>query len=202
MAKEWQRIYRWFNKHSVELDMEFIKQVSVKYSHLQAALPFAAKNDVRFYLTGVLVKDGIIAATNGHCALICNADDVHDMEVIIPRIAIESLIKKLGKSPMHDEIKISQIDKDFWLMDYKEDVYEIFKPIDGKFPDIARVDIKKPAEAPNEFVHWNLDYIHIFMKCAKTLKIFCPKFFPTAHNQPTYVELNDEVHGVLMPIRE
>ncbi|AWW07717.1 MAG: beta clamp protein [Podoviridae sp. ctbh1] len=182
--------------------MEFIKQVTVKYSHLQAALPFAAKQDVRFYLTGVLVKDGMVAATNGHCALICNSDDVSDMEIIIPRIAIESLIKKLGKNPMHDVITISQIDKEFWVMDYKNDVFEMFKPIDGRFPDIGRVDISKPSEAPNQFIHWNLDYLHIFMKCAKTLKVLYPKFFPTAHDKATYVELNEEVHGILMPIRE
>ncbi|WP_284085131.1 hypothetical protein [Acinetobacter haemolyticus] len=182
--------------------MEILKQVTVKYSHLQAALPFAAKNDVRFYLTGVLVKDGMIAATNGHCALICKSLDVHDVEIIIPRIAIESLIKKLGKFPRYDQVTISQIDKELWVMDYLNDVFEMFRPIDGKFPDIARVDINKPDEAPNEFVHWNLDYIHIFMKCAKTLKVLYPRFFPTSHNQPTYVELNDEVHGILMPIRE
>lgn len=182
--------------------MEFLKQVSVKYSHLQAALLFAAKIDVRFYLTGVLVKDGMVAATNGHCALICNSDDVSGMEIIIPRIAIESLIKKLGKNPMQDVITISQIDKEFWLMDYKNDVFEMFKPIDGKFPDISRVDIAKPSEAPKEFVHWNLDYLHMFMKCAKTLKVLYPKFFPTAHDKSTYVELNEEVHGILMPIRE
>ncbi|MDM1019665.1 hypothetical protein QSV37_04980 [Acinetobacter sp. VNK23] len=182
--------------------MEFLKQVTVKYSHLQAALPFAAKQDVRFYLTGVLVKDGLIAATNGHCALICDANEVNDMEIIIPRIAIESLIKKLGKKPMYDSVTISQIDKDFWLMDYMNDVFEMFKPIDGKFPDIARVDITKPVAAPNEFVHWNLDYMHIFMKCAKTLKVLYPKFFPTAHNKATYVELCEDAHGILMPLRD
>lgn len=182
--------------------MEFLKQVTVKYSHLQAALPFAAKQDVRFYLTSVLVKDGLIAATNGHCALICDATDVNDMEIIIPRIAIESLIKKLGKNPMYDSITISQIDKDFWLMDYMNDVFEMFKPIDGKFPDIKKVDVSKPTQPPSGFVHYNFEYINLFLKCAKTLKVAFPRFFPTDHNKAIYVELCEDAHGILMPLRD
>jgi len=181
--------------------MEFIKQVTVKYSHLQAALLFAAKNDVRFYLTGVLVKDGMIAATNGHVALVCDSHDAQDLEIIIPRIAIESLTKKLGKYPRYDAITISQIDNEFWLMDYINDVYEIFKPIDGKFPDVKKVDVVKPTKPPSSFVHYNLEYINLFLKCAKTLKVFCPKFFPSDEGKAVYVELCDDAHGILMPLR-
>lgn len=182
--------------------MEFLKQVTVKYSHLQAALPFAAKNDVRFYLTGVLVNDGMIAATNGHAALVCDSDDAQGLEIIIPRLAIESLIKKLGKNPMHDVITISRIDKEFWLMDYKNDVFEMFKPIDGKFPDIKRVDVKKPTQPPSGFVHYNFEYINIFLKCAKTLKVAFPKFFPSDASKAVYVELSEDAHGILMPLRD
>ncbi|WP_336152156.1 hypothetical protein [Acinetobacter sp. 99] len=182
--------------------MEFLKQVTVKYSHLQAALPFAAKNDVRFYLTGVLVNDGMIAATNGHAALICDSDDAQGLEIIIPRLAIESLIKKLGKNPMHDVITISQIDKEFWLMDYKNDVFEMFKPIDGKFPDIKRVDVSKPTQPPSGFVHYNFDYINLFIKCAKSLNVAFPKFFPSDAGKAVYVELCEDAHGILMPLKD
>lgn len=182
--------------------MEFIKQVTVKYSHLQAALTFAAKNDVRFYLTGVQVKDGMIAATNGHAAIICDSDDAQDLEIIIPRIAIESLIKKLGKKPIYDLINISQVDEEFWLMDYMDDVFEIFKPIDGKFPDIKRVDISKPTQPPTQFVHYNFEYINLFLKCAKTLNVAFPKFYPSETGKAVYVELCDDAHGILMPLRD
>ncbi|SSV74930.1 hypothetical protein [Acinetobacter baumannii] len=56
--------------------MNFKKQVSLTYKHLQATSLFAAQREVRFYLMGVLVKDGMMAATNGHCALICDAPEV------------------------------------------------------------------------------------------------------------------------------
>lgn len=43
---------------------------------------------------GVLVKDGMMAATNGHCALICDAPEVQDIEVIIPIEIVKSFIKR------------------------------------------------------------------------------------------------------------
>lgn len=71
--------------------MNFLKQVTLNYKHLQATSLFAAHREVRFYLMGVLVKDGVMAATNGHCALICDAPEVKDLEVIIPIEIVKSL---------------------------------------------------------------------------------------------------------------
>lgn len=74
--------------------MNFKRQVTLTYRHLQATSLFAAQREVRFYLMGVLVKDGMMAATNGHCALICDAPEVQDIEVIIPIEIVKSFIKK------------------------------------------------------------------------------------------------------------
>lgn len=182
--------------------MEFKKKFQIKYSHLKAAFLFAAKNDVRFYLVGVLVKDGMIAATNGHTALICDSPDVQDVEIIIPRETVDSLIKKIGKVPdSRDFLNVRQIDDEFWLIDYQYGIFEFFRPIEGKFPDIKKVDIQKPTEPPKEFVQFNLDYIQLFTKAAKVLGITYPYFYPTGAHSSAFVELTDDVHGILMPIR-
>ena len=181
--------------------MKFKKEFEIKYSHLKAAFLFSAKFEVRFYLVGVLLKDGMIAATNGHAALICDAPDVPNVELIIPRETIDSLIKKLGSKPKKDILTVRQIDDEFWLIDYQYGIFEFFRPIDGKFPDIKRVDIQKPTEPPKEFVQFNLDYIQMFIKAAKVLNITYPMFYPTGANTTSYVELTNDVHGILMPIR-
>ena len=72
-----------------------LKRVSNQVQPFKSSLLVCRKNDVRFYLVGVLVKDRMIAATNGHSLLICDSPDVPDVEIIIPRDAIDSLIKKL-----------------------------------------------------------------------------------------------------------
>lgn len=181
--------------------MNFINEFGIKYSHLKAAAQFTAKLDVRFYLMGVLVKDGMIAATNGHAALICDAPEVPDVELIIPRETVESLIKKVGNKPREDVLRLRQIDDEFWLIDWQNESFEFFRPVPGKFPDIKRVDISKPTEPPKEFAQWDLNYISAFIKVTKILGITYPLFYPTGKNTSTYVELNDEVHGILMPIR-
>lgn len=181
--------------------MKFKKEFEISYSHLRAAFLFSAKIDVRFYLMGVLIKDGMIAATNGHAALICDAPNVPNVELIIPRETVDSIIKKVGNKPRKDVLTIRQIDDEFWLIDWQDNSFELFRPVDGKFPDIKRVDIQKPSEPPKEFVQFNLEYIQTFMKAAKVLNIAYPLFYPTGANTTSYVELTNDVHGILMPIR-
>ncbi|CAM0682262.1 hypothetical protein RAN67_04225 [Acinetobacter baumannii] len=181
--------------------MNFKRQVTLTYRHLQATSLFAAQREVRFYLMGVLVKDGMMAATNGHCALICDAPEVQDIEVIIPIEIVKSFIKKVGNNPKVKTITLSQIDDEFWLLDYENGMFEFFRPIDGKFPDISRVDIPKPTEPPKEFVQWNLEYVSNFMKCSKILNCRFPLFYPSGATTSTYVEFVDGVHGLLMPLR-
>lgn len=50
--------------------MEFKKTIELQYDNLKATALCKAKNDVRFYLTGIYIGDGFVAATNGHMALI------------------------------------------------------------------------------------------------------------------------------------
>jgi DNA polymerase-3 subunit beta len=181
--------------------MKFKKQVKLSYKHLQATSLFAASMDVRFYLMGVLVKDGMIAATNGHCALICEAPEVKNMEIIIPIATVKAFIRKVGNHPKVKTVTLSQIDKEFWLLDYENGMFEFFRPVEGKFPDISRVDIPKPTEPPKEFVQWNLEYVGQFMKCSKILNCLYPRFYPSGATTSTYVEFVDGVHGLLMPLR-
>ncbi|MFW2080677.1 hypothetical protein ACNPQK_06860 [Acinetobacter guillouiae] len=181
--------------------MKFKKTIELQYNNLKATALCRAKRDVRFYLCGVYVGDGFVAATNGHMALICNEPDSVGMDLIIPGEAIDSLIKKVGNFPITKITKLHQVDKEFWLLEHNGTV-ELFRPIDGKYPDIKRVDIPKPTEIQFKFYpKFNLEYLSIFQKVAKVYKQAFPSFYPTTENHSAYVEITSDVHGILMPLR-
>lgn len=181
--------------------MEFKKTYTLKYSDLRACLITAATRDFRNYLCGVYVGNGMIASTNGFMALICENQDLTDLNVIIPRSSINSLINKLGKSHSSG-IELHQVDDEYWLLQHKDN-YELFKPLEGNYPDIAKIDIPKPEKYKAEaFPVFNFDYLLLFRKVAEVYtKLLAPKIYPTTQNGVAYIEVNDRVHGILLPVR-
>lgn len=181
--------------------MKFKKTIELQYKNLKAAALCKAYRDVRFYLCGVYVGDGFIASTNGHMALLCNEGDAKGMDLIIPGEAINSLIKKVGNSPIGEITKLHQIDKEFWMLDHSGTM-EIFRPVEGKYPDIKRIDIEKPSDIQfKDFPHFDFTYLGIFQKVAKIYKQGRPLVYPTTEHARAYVEITENVHGLLMPCR-
>jgi len=181
--------------------MEFKKTIELQYDNLKATALCKAKNDVRFYLTGIYIGDGFVAATNGHMALICIEPDTVGMDVIIPGDAIDSLIRKVGNKSKIKTTLLHQIDDEFWCLNHGGN-FEMFRLIEGKYPDIKRVDIPKPTEIQFKFYpKFNLEYLSIFQKVAKVYKQAFPSFYPTTENHSAYVEITSDVHGILMPCR-
>lgn len=181
--------------------MNFKKTIELKHKNLKAASLCKAKNDVRYYLTGIYVGDGFVASTNGFLALICDESDSVGMDLIIPGESIDSLIRKVGNKTRIETTLLHQIDDEFWCMSHAGH-FEMFRPIEGKYPDIKRVDIPKPTEIQFKFYpKFNLEYLSIFQKVAKVYKQAFPSFYPTTENHSAYVEITSDVHGILMPCR-
>lgn len=181
--------------------MEFKKTIELQYDNLKATALCKAKTDVRFYLTGVYVGDGFIAATNGHMALLCNEPDSVGMDVIIPGDAIDSLIRKVGNKSKIKTTLLHQIDDEFWCLNHGGN-FEMFRLIEGKYPDIKHVDIPKPTEIQfKEFPSFNFTYLGIFQKVAKIYKQGYPFIYPTTERDRAYIEITENVHGILMPLR-
>lgn len=177
--------------------------IVTEYRYLKAALNHVATNDVRFYLCGVCLGDGFIAATNGHHLLMIDDKDIFGMGLIIPSDAIKSLVRKIGKKPRDQELSIEIKDNGFGLMSCSGE-YEYFKFIDGKFPDVKRADIPKPSKPIAEWVYLDPRYIMCFQKTMNDLtggSTLVPLIMPTGKNTAAYIELVDNVHGVLMPRR-
>lgn len=181
--------------------MDFKKTIELQYNNIKATALCSAKRDVRFYLCGIYVGDGFIASTNGHILLICEETEATGMELIIPSEAIASLIKKVGNNPMHETVFLHQIDDEFWCLEHTGS-YELFRPVEGKYPDIKRVDIAKPTNIQfKEYPRFNFEYLNIFQKVAKIYNVYSPQIYPTTENDRAFVEIKDDVHGVLMPMR-
>lgn len=183
--------------------MEFIKTVEIDYKHLRACALFKAHMDVRFYLCGVAIRNGQMCATNGHVLLVCDEPETVGIDVIIPSETIKSILGKLG-TKFKGKINLHQIDDEFWMLSWGN-LYELFKPVDGKYPAIEKVDLKKPESTKIEyFPVFDFDYLIKFKKAMEIVtgfKVGSPRLYPTSTNGACYVEIDEFVHGVIMPMK-
>lgn len=188
-------------------------KIELPFEYLAAAVLSAANQDVRFYLCGVKVGNGLVAGTNGHTAVIIQDESLKDVpEMIIPKETINWLIKKVrksnvGKFTAHisdldgmEGTKVIKLDNG---MGWTE--YEVFKPIDGKFPDVMRVLVVR-SESAAVAPQFNFDYIKIMAEAMKTLTgapiSTIRAFYGEKANDVVYFPLGREnYHGLVMPMR-
>lgn len=104
----------------------------------------AAKDDVRYYLNGVFIGRGYVAATNGY-QLACVSLDCGGDEFVIPRDSIQPLQKFIGA---HDDCKalLRKTGNHVAAVGFTGGMDEItLRLVDGKFPDFLKM-IPKAAE--------------------------------------------------------
>ena len=173
--------------------------MNIKLEDLKACALFTAVNDVRFYLGGVFLGRGIVSATNGHCALICNEVNATE-ELIIPLVNIKCFIQKLGRSRKGLTVNVEKLNE-YWCMSC-DGVIEVFNPIDGIFPNIQKIDIGKPTEYHGDaFPIFDIKYLMLFNKVATIYKQINAVILPTNQTGRAYIKITDDVHGLLMPCR-
>ena len=170
-----------------------------KLAWLKAVSLAAAKNDVRYYLNGVMVRNGEMAATNGHMLLLIKSESIKsDGEYIIDNDTLKMIVtahKSIkGDNPIEvvDSMTTTGINKIH------------ITPVDGKFPDINRVI---PQETSGEIAHFNYEYL---LACQKAnYEFFDSKdaYIKLQHNglSGSKFESEDEdgnkLIGVVMPVR-
>lgn len=115
------------------------------------AVMLAAKKDVRYYLNGVMVRNGEIAATNGHRLLLIKSQRIKsDGEYIIDNDTLNMIVKS------HKGIKGSSRVEVVDSMTTTGSSKIRITPVDGKFPDVNRVI---PQETSGEIAHFNYEYL-------------------------------------------
>ena len=180
-----------------------MKEVIFNYDYLRACILHTAKQDVRFYMCGVYLGDGFMSATDGHKMIIIEDKCFNGCDYIIPNGVVDFFIKKLKANPMQKDVCLKIGEDGFNIMELM-DHYEYFKFIDGKFPNIKKVDIEKPEKSEGRPM-FDIKYMHDLLKSfqilngssyQKGLNIIC-----NGDAERAYVEMTDNAHGVIMPMR-
>ena len=169
-----------------------------KLAWLKAVMMAAAKKDVRYYLNGVMVRNGELAATNGNMALLIQSESIKsDGEYIIDNDTLKMIVNlyKVVKGDNPVEVKdgtttgIGRIS---------------ITPVDGKFPDVNRVI---PQDPSGEIAHFNAEYL---LACQKANGEFLGGKYPyikLQHNGQAGAKFESEdedgnkLIGVVMPVR-
>ena len=110
-------------------------KITLKTNALLAALECSAKKDIRYYLMGINIqikKDaiGMVYGTDGHILFagqLHYEGDFEPLDIIIPLDTLKKIDKKRGI------VELEQINGEYFLDGAR------FVPVDGKFPDVARV---------------------------------------------------------------
>lgn len=118
-----------------------MKTIYIDANELKAVSVFAAKEDVRFYLKGVLVQATTtqtrLVATDGTILGMFDRDQQNEgvafEEFIVP-IDVIGVLKPTGNFPVRVTIEGTQ----FRIQQYDDRAFT-FKPVDGRFPDYTRV---------------------------------------------------------------
>ena len=169
-----------------------------KLAWLKAAMLAAAKKDIRYYLNGVMVRNGEMAATNGHMALMVKSEKIKsDGEYIIDNDTLKMIVTVhkgiKGDNPVEviDSMTTTGIGKIH------------ITPVDGKFPDVNRVI---PQEPSGEIAHFNAEYL---LACQKANGEFLDHKYPwikLQHNGLSGAKFESEdedgnkLIGVVMPV--
>ncbi len=170
-----------------------------KLAWIKTVMLAAAKKDVRYYLNGVMVRNGEIAATNGHTVLLIQSEKIKsDGEYIIDNDTLKTIVTVhkgiKGDNPVEviDSMTTTGISK------------ICITPVDGKFPDVNRVIPQKPS---GEIAHFNYEYL---LACQKANGEFLDRkctYIKLQHNGlsgakfESYDEDVNELIGVVAPVR-
>lgn len=182
---------------------------------VKAAMLFQAKQDIRFYLNGVMFDNrGAIVATNGHIMLVAPCEEIKQISdpmiisihgtIPAPAHELELFLDDEGKFGF---IKLISGTPGIPLMTAEGHAKRMFfDVIEGKFPDYQRV-IPSGNLEPVDVIGLNFDYADRVAKAAKALGQKCPqcamKF--RGKTQSIEVEIKNTIYEgvkvIIMPCR-
>ena len=152
-----------------------MENINIPIRLLKAALICTAKQDARWYLTGVAIKDGAVSSTDGHRMFTCEIDAPKEHEIIIPRDALTAFLKQVKKEHLNLHAQLIQVKDEVYklqVVNLKKGellfVEQLFKPIDGKFPDVKKV-IPDPIKRQECMPYYEWKYLVDFQKIAEIL---------------------------------
>ena len=191
-----------------------MENINIPIRLLKAALICTAKQEARWYLTGVAIKDGAVSSTDGHRVFTCEIDVPKEYEIIIPRDALTAFLKQVKKEHLDLHAQVIQVKDEVYklqVVNLKKGellfVEQLFKPIDGKFPDVKKV-IPDPIKRQECMPYYEWKYLVDFQKIAEILGGSNGHFglIVTGKNTSSVIDFSltkfDNAIGVIMPKRD
>ena len=170
-----------------------------KLAWLKAVMMAAAKKDIRYYLNGVMVRNGEMVATNGHMMLLIKSEGIKsDGEYIIDNDTLKMIVT--SHKGIKGDNRVEVIDSMTVTGGSKISI----TPVDGKFPEVNRVI---PQETSGEIAHFNAEYL---LACQKANEEFLDSknvYIKLQHNGQSGAKfesddwINNKLIGVVMPVR-
>lgn len=179
---------------------------------LKAAALIAARNDIRYYLNGVLVEvfehEARLVATDGHRMAILRKlnEDSSPIRFIVP-VSVFSHLRpsrayryaeaSFSYDPAKPNARIT--------MEYL-DIGIQFTPIDGKYPDYAQT-MNKAATPSGERATINVTYLHDFKRVVDMAfgsdRLYTPSVWHNGEG-PAAVTYkgHEDFFGIVMPMRD
>ena len=190
-----------------------MQSVTLKVSHLKAALICAATKDIRYYLNGVLLevrkRDALLVSTDGHRLAVIHAATVSQDEpdnvpaqIIIPREVLKGLKSENRREDtctlQHDPAKPETECRISGIVGGDR----VFAPVDAKYPDYSRVI---PAEVNGERAVFEPTFLADFLDLVRILAGNIRAFYTLHENSTSSAVITcaevPEFLGVLMPMR-
>lgn len=183
--------------------------IHISRNKLKAAALFSATKDVRYYLCGVLIESTPmqtrVCATDGH-ALFCAKDDAKDDNAgtftgIVPNDTIKQILA--WKAPYKTEVSVIFTTNDDPAGEHRAEWAgntAVFKLLDGKFPEYARV---VPTGVSGEAAYFNPELLMKCKKAAEALGTSSEGFyaFKQGGEGPAIAVFSTESFAVVMPMR-
>jgi DNA polymerase III subunit beta len=168
--------------------------LSIKQEALRAALLFAAKNDIRYFLNGICLTNDAIVATDGHrlikidnCFEDVSGDMPNNMRCIVPRDLVEQALKLTKLKTLPIVFKVSTQDGKTTVSASVASSSVSSAIVDGSYPDFSRVIPENKSDAIGAGCNLNPDYL---VDTVKALNYLGSKVYaaPLKQNMANIVE--------------
>ncbi|AJX62036.1 DNA polymerase III subunit beta family protein [Burkholderia pseudomallei] len=187
-------------------------KINATASALKAVQLIAPRDDIRYYLNGVMVeareKETRLVATDGHRLVVyrieCNNEVPagESISIIVPNAVIDRL--KLSKDAP-DAVTFESADAGRMFFSH-DDIRVTFTPVDANFPNYRKVIPETVSGKPG---HYKPAYLFDFQKIGAALKRkrstrdILPILYQNGETSAAIVQLegDDAFIGVVMPIR-
>jgi DNA polymerase-3 subunit beta len=185
--------------------------IHIQRSTLKAASLFMAKSDIRYYLNGILIESSPAetraVATDGHALLARREARKDDNDgaacIIMPDNVVAAILKwKAPHKSAFDAPIVITAPADPNAEHRAEWCGQIavFRPVDGKFPDYARII---PQSLSGESASFNADLLIKCQKAAIELGTNKNGYFPFKQNgeSAAVATFGADAFAVIMPLR-